>query len=184
MEWGVHLPQLGRTANREALVRFARRAEAPGCHSGWVSDHIAWPEAIASKYPYTEDGTFAPPPDMRWLDAFGTLFFVAACTERLRLGTTVLVLGYRPPVLTAKAVASLDLLSGGRAILGVGVGWMKEEFDVVGMPFDHRGARPMSSSSCSTPCSPTPTRAMKVATTGSPGSALSPSQCSAGFPSG
>ena len=78
---------------------------------------------------------------MPWLDPIGTLFFVAACTERLQLGGTVLILGYRPPMLTAKAMASLDVLSGGRAILGVGVGWMKEEFDVLGMPYDHRGKR-------------------------------------------
>ena len=78
---------------------------------------------------------------MPWLDPIGTLFFVAACTERMQLGGTVLILGYRPPMLTAKAMASLDVLSGGRAILGVGVGWMKEEFDVLGMPYDHRGKR-------------------------------------------
>src|SRR4051794_642343 len=141
MEWGIHLPQLGRQASREAIIRFAQRAEELGMHSGWVSDHIAWPQTIESQYPYSDDGSFAPPPDMPWLDTLGTLFFVAGCTERLRLGTTVLILGYRPPMLTAKAVASLDVLSGGRVILGVGVGWMREEFDVLGMPFDHRGAR-------------------------------------------
>ena len=63
------------------------------------------------------------------------------CTERIRLGTTVLILGYRPPVLTAKAISSLDSVSEGRVILGVGVGWMREEFDVLGMPYDHRGKR-------------------------------------------
>src|SRR3954447_1683670 len=141
MEWGIHLPQLGRQASREAIIRFAQRAEELGVHSGWVSDHIAWPQTIEAQYPYSDDGSFAPPPDMPWLDTLGTLFFVAGCTERLRLGTTVLILGYRPPMLTAKALASLDFLSGGRAILGVGVGWMQEEFDILGMPFDHRGAR-------------------------------------------
>src|SRR3954447_14137961 len=141
MEWGIHLPQLGRQASREAIIRFAQRAEELGVHSGWVSDHIAWPQTIESQYPYSDDGSFAPPPDMPWLDTLGTLFFVAGCTERLRLGTTVLILGYRPPMLTAKAVASLDVVSGGRVILGVGVGWMREEFEILGMPFDHRGAR-------------------------------------------
>src|SRR6478736_6231527 len=105
MDWGIHLPHLGRQASRQHLLDFAR------------------------------------PPDMPWIDPLGTLFFVAACTERLQLGATVLILGYRPPMLTAKAMASLDVLSGGRAILGVGVGWMKEEFDVLGMPYDHRGKR-------------------------------------------
>ena len=141
MDWGIHLPHLGRQATRRALIDFAQHAEALGFHSAWVSDHVAWPRSIESKYPYTDDGSFAAPPDMPWLDPIGTLFFIAGCTERLQLGTTVLILGYRPPVLTAKAVASLDVVSDGRAILGVGVGWMQEEFEVLGMPFDHRGRR-------------------------------------------
>jgi len=141
MDWGIHLPHLGRSVSRDGLADFARRAETAGFHSAWVSDHIAWPAAIESSYPYSDDGAFPAPPETAWLDPLGTLFFVAACTERMRLGTTVLILGYRPPVVSAKAVASLDVLSAGRVILGVGVGWMKEEFDVLGMPFDHRGAR-------------------------------------------
>lgn len=141
MDWGIHLPHLGRQATRRALIDFARHAEQLGFHSGWVSDHVAWPRNIESKYPYTDDGSFAPPVDMPWLDPIGTLFFVAGCTETLRLGTTVLILGYRPPVLTAKAVASLDHLSEGRVILGVGVGWMREEFAILGMPSDRRGRR-------------------------------------------
>ncbi|MCU1449788.1 MAG: hypothetical protein JWP02_1958 [Acidimicrobiales bacterium] len=141
IEWGIHLPHLGRQGSRDGLIRFAQRAEQAGFHSGWVSDHIAWPHEIESKYPYSDDGSFAPEPDMPWLDPIGTLFFVAGCTERLRLGTSVLILGYRPPILTAKAIASLDVVSGGRAILGVGVGWMREEFEILGMPFDHPGAR-------------------------------------------
>ena len=122
-------------------MSFARRVEELGVHSGWVSDHVAWPLSITSSYPYTDDGSFPATPDMPWLDPIGTMFFVAACTERMRLGSTVLILGYRPPVLTAKAIASLDVLSGGRVILGVGVGWMREEFEVLDMPYDHRGAR-------------------------------------------
>src|SRR5215213_5350941 len=141
MDWGVHLPHLGRHATRNGLTDFARRVETLGVHSGWVSDHVAWPRSITSSYPYTADGAFPASPDMPWLDPLGTLFFVAAATERLRLGTSVLILGYRPPVLTAKAIASLDVLSEGRTILGVGVGWMREEFEVLGMPYDHRGAR-------------------------------------------
>jgi len=141
MDWGIHLPHLGRQATRTGLMDFARHAEDLGYHSGWVSDHVAWPANLASRYPYSDDGSFAPPTDMPWLDPIGTLFFVAGCTETLRLGTTVLILGYRPPVLTAKAIASLDHLSAGRVILGVGVGWMREEFETLGMPYDHRGKR-------------------------------------------
>jgi len=141
VQYGVHLPQLGRTADRKTLIEWAEEADRLGLHSGWVSDHVAWPREIESKYPYTDDGSFPGGYDMPWLDPLGTLMFVAARTEQLKLGTTVLILGYRPPVLTAKFWASLDVLSEGRTILGVGVGWMKEEFDVLGMPFDHRGAR-------------------------------------------
>ena len=141
MDWGIHLPHLGRQATRKNLLEFAQLADQLGYHSGWVSDHVAWPKDIASRYPYTDDGSFAPPTDMPWLDPIGTMFFVAGCTERLKLAPTVLILGYRPPVLTAKAMASLDVMSEGRAILGIGVGWMREEFEVLGMPYDHRGKR-------------------------------------------
>jgi probable F420-dependent oxidoreductase len=141
MDWGIHLHQLGRQVSRQSLIDYAQHADQLGFHSGWVSDHVAFPRSIASKYPYSDDGSFAPPPEMPWLDPIGTMFFVAGCTEKLKLGTTVLILGYRPPVLTAKAIASLDVVSDGRVILGVGVGWMKEEFDVLGMPYDHRGKR-------------------------------------------
>ena len=141
MDFGVHLPQLGRSADRANLIEWAEEADRLGMHSGWVSDHVAWPKEIDSSYPYTEDGSFPGGFDMPWLDPLGTLMFVAARTERIKLGTTVLILGYRPPVLTAKWMATLDVLSEGRAILGVGVGWMREEFQVLGMPYDNRGAR-------------------------------------------
>lgn len=141
MDYGVHLPHLGRSADRAALITWAEEADRLGLHSGWTSDHVAWPREIESKYPYTEDGSFPGGFDMPWLDPLGTLMFVAARTERIKLGTTVLILGYRPPVLTAKWMSSLDVLSEGRAILGVGVGWMREEFEVIGMPYDNRGAR-------------------------------------------
>jgi probable F420-dependent oxidoreductase len=141
MDFGVHLPHLGRAVDGPQLRHFAEKIEDLGFHSGWVSDHIAWPAEIESKYPYSPDGSFPAPPNVPWLDPLGTLIYAAACTRRIKLGTTVLILGYRPPVQTAKLIATLDVLSGGRTILGVGVGWMREEFDVLGMPFDHRGAR-------------------------------------------
>jgi probable F420-dependent oxidoreductase len=78
---------------------------------------------------------------MGWLDPIGTLLFIAGCTTRIRLGTSVLILPYRPPVATAKQLATLDVVSNGRLILGVGVGWMAEEAAVLGMPWDHRGKR-------------------------------------------
>ena len=75
MQIGAHLPQLGRGATRSALVEFCAEAERLGVHSGWVSDHIAWPTEITSSYPYTDDGSFPPPNDMAWLDPIGTLLF-------------------------------------------------------------------------------------------------------------
>ena len=141
MEYGLHLPHLGHSASKSTLIEWATEAERLGFHSGWVSDHVAWPKNIESKYPYSEDGSFPGGFDMPWLDPISTMMFVAAITNKLRLGSTVLILGYRPAVLTAKMIATLDVLSEGRTILGVGVGWMKEEFDVLGMPYDNRGAR-------------------------------------------
>ena len=141
MDWGAHLPHLGRSVGRDALLEYAREIDRLGFHSGWTSDHVCWPADVNSKYPYTKDGSFPATPDMGWLDPLGTLLFVAACTENIRLGFTVLILPYRPPVATAKQLATLDVVSDGRLILGVGVGWMKEEADVLGMPWDNRGAR-------------------------------------------
>lgn len=141
MKFGVHLPQLGRSADRQSMIEWAEAAEELDLHSVWVSDHIAWPRDIEPNYPYSDDGSFPGGFDMPWLDPLATLAFVAARTKKVKLGTTVLILGYRPPVLTGKWMATLDVLSQGRAILGVGVGWMREEFEVLGMPFDNRGAR-------------------------------------------
>ncbi len=141
LDWGVHLPHLGRQISADVLVDFAQTIEGLGCHSGWVSDHVCWPAEIASKYPYTDDGSFAPSPDMAWLDPIGTQLFLAGVTSRIKLGFTVLILPYRAPVVTAKQLATLDVVSNGRLLLGVGVGWMAEEARILGMPWDHRGER-------------------------------------------
>ena len=141
MKFGAHLPHVGANANRGNLIRFAQEAESLGFDSVWVSDHIAWPNAIASRYPYNEGGDFPRASDVAWFDGLATLIFVAAVTERVQLGASVMILGYRPAVQTAKLWATLDQLSHGRAVMGVGVGWMREEFDALDMPFDHRGAR-------------------------------------------
>ena len=95
IDWGVHLPHLGRQVDAATLKNFAQKLEALGCHSGWVSDHVCWPAAIESKYPYTDDGSFAPAPDMGWLDPIGTQLFVAGVTDTLKLGFSVLILPYR-----------------------------------------------------------------------------------------
>ena len=141
MDWGVHLPHLGRSVDRTSLTHFAQTLEQEGVHSAWVSDHVCWPSEIESKYPYTDDGSFSPSPDMAWLDPLGTLLFIAGVTQNIKLGTTVLILPYRQPVVTAKQLATLDVLSEGRAILGAGIGWMAEEAAILGMPWDNRGRR-------------------------------------------
>ena len=140
MEFGCHLPVFGPTATRAGLLTFAREMEQLGYDSLWASDHIVVPHAITSRYPYSPTGQFPLPPDAAFLEPLTALGMVAAVTERARLGTTVLVLPHRHPVLAAKALATLDHLSNGRVILGAGVGWMREEIELLGAPFDQRGA--------------------------------------------
>jgi len=135
----------------QALRQFAQTAEGLGFDSLWTGDHVAVPRDAASRYPYAKElvatGFLTDPEAAAALmpsglpDALGILQFVAACTERMRLGTSVLILPMRNPVLTAQAVATLDVVSEGRAILGVGVGWNREEFAVLGASFEHRGPR-------------------------------------------
>jgi probable F420-dependent oxidoreductase len=140
MRFGCHLPTFGAMATRANLIAFARRMEALGYDSLWVSDHVVLPRAIRSRYPYSETGRFPLPPEAAFLEPLTALALVAGVTERVRLGTTVLVLPHRNPILTAKMLATLDHLSDGRVIAGVGVGWMREEIELLGGPFDRRGA--------------------------------------------
>ena len=140
MEFGCHLPIFGPAATRAGLLSFAREMERLGYDSLWASDHIVIPFAISSRYPYSETGEFPLSADATFLEPLTALALVAGVTERARLGTTVLVLPHRHPVLAAKTLATLDHLSGGRVILGAGVGWMREEIELLGAPFDGRGA--------------------------------------------
>src|SRR5438874_3122618 len=140
MEFGCHLPVYGPAATRETLLAFARRMEALGYDSLWASDHVVIPWRIASKYPYNETGDFPLPASANFLEPLTTLALVAGATERIRLGTTVLVLPHRHPLLAAKMLATLDHLAPGRVILGAGVGWMREEIELFGVAFEQRGA--------------------------------------------
>lgn len=141
MQFGIHLPHHGEHASPDNIRQFAQRAEELGYDSLWVSDHVVVPRAYQSRYPYNPSGVMGIGPDTPLLEPLATLCFVAACTERVRLGTTVLVVPMRNPVLQAKLVASLDVLSKGRVIFGAGVGWLAEEFAALDVPFEHRGAR-------------------------------------------
>ena len=139
MRYGFYLPTRGPTATREGVLSLACEGERLGLHSAMIADHIVFPVESASAYPYTLDKKHPSGGDA--LETFSILGVVAGATERLRLVTSVLVLPYRNPVLTAKMVASLDVLSGGRVTLGVGVGWLKEEFEALDSPdFAQRGA--------------------------------------------
>lgn len=140
LAFGYHLPVWGPAATRETLIEVARRVEALAFDSVWVSDHVVVPFEIASRYPYNATGQFPLPPTTNFLEPLTALALVAGVTERLRLGTTVLVLPHRHPVLAAKMLATLDHLAPGRVILGAGVGWMREEIELLGAPYAARGA--------------------------------------------
>jgi probable F420-dependent oxidoreductase len=144
MRFGVALPNYGPFAQPAILVRLARQAEELGVDSIWVSDHLVAPLGVTSIYPYDRRPD-AKPGDMGVIEQFCeplmTLGYLAGHTTRVRLGVSAYVLPYRNPVLTAKHVATLDHLSGGRLTLAIGTGWLREEFDALAVPFAHRGKR-------------------------------------------
>jgi probable F420-dependent oxidoreductase len=139
--FSLSLQNRGLLARPETLLPLAERADASGYDAIWVTDHVALPRHPASPYPNSASGQ--PPwlPDVDYLEPLTTLAYLAARTRRARVGTSVLVVPVRPPLVTAKMLASLDVLSGGRLIVGVGTGWLAEEFDALGVPFKERGAR-------------------------------------------
>ena len=139
--FGTSLPSRGDMASPENLRTLAQRAESLGFDSVWVSDHIILPRKVDSFYPYAADGVATFQPDEDYYEPLAALNFLAGCTQKIRLGTHVLILPYRNPVLTAKMLSTLDVLSGGRLILGAGVGWMEEEFQALGLDtYAQRGA--------------------------------------------
>ena len=115
-------------------------AEAKGVHGIWVPEHVLFFPDYASTYPYSDSGRMPGDPEVL-LDPFTALTFIAAHTQRVRLGTGICLVPQRQPVYTAKMVADVDYLSGGRVDFGVGIGWLKEEFQNIGMDFASRGAR-------------------------------------------
>ena len=139
MNIGISIPRL---PDAEGIRRFVQRAEDLGFESVMAGDHIVLPTSGTNQYPYTADGSFSRPPDEPFLETMTMLGYMAACTSRIKLGSTVIILPYRNPVVQAKMFASLDVLSGGRIICGVGVGWLEKEFETLGVPYDQRG--PMS----------------------------------------
>ena len=131
----------GSTIRPEPLAEVATMAETLGFESLWIPEHLAVPVEMQARYPGSADGTFPGGPGVNLHDPFVALSFVAARTKTIKLATGVFVLPLRNTLTTAKAVASLDVLSCGRVIFGIGVGWCEEEFEAVGMSFRDRVSR-------------------------------------------
>jgi probable F420-dependent oxidoreductase len=138
---GALVPNSGPLPLEVGIPAMAARLEAAGFDSLWVSDHIVLPASIESHYPFAADGRATWPSTTPYVDALIALALMAAATEHATLGTAVLVLPLRHPVIFAKQAASIDVASGGRLQLGVGAGWLREEFDALGVPFEDRGRR-------------------------------------------
>jgi probable F420-dependent oxidoreductase len=140
MLFGCALPGRGPLATPEALTKLAEKADALRYASVFVTDHVVIPSACDSRYPYSATGRFAGDWTNGYLEPLAMMGVLVGLTSRVRIGTSVLVVPYRNPVVTAKMLATLDVMSGGRLILGAGVGWMKEEFEAVqAPPFSERG---------------------------------------------
>ncbi len=130
-----------RMESLEQIVGVAQYAESLGFESVWTFEHVMVPVEYESKYPYSKDGKMGGGSDNPFLDPLIALTAVAAHTRSIRLGTGVNILSQANPLLLAKQAASLDVLSNGRFMLGAGIGWLREEFDAMGVPFERRGAR-------------------------------------------
>ncbi|MGE0226195.1 MAG: LLM class F420-dependent oxidoreductase [Acetobacteraceae bacterium] len=142
MKFGIRYCNTGRYVDPARAVELVQAAEAAGFESAWTVEHTVIPRGYQSAYPYTSDGRlpggegdFVLPDPQIWMA------YVAARTSRINLATGILILPQHNPVICAKQVATLDYMSGGRVLLGIGVGWLKEEFDALGVPFAERGAR-------------------------------------------
>lgn len=143
MKFGVSLINRGEMATPENMIHFVKRAEELGFDSVTISDHIVIPKAMPANYPYHPEGKFSWETARDYYEPLATLMFLAGATTSIRLGTSVLIIPYRNPVVVAKMIATVDALSGGRTFLGVGTGWWEDEFLALGLPnhFRERGAR-------------------------------------------
>ncbi len=141
MKFGMMFANTGPFATLEGLTELAQAAEGAGFESIWTVEHVIWPADYASSYPYDASGKMPGRSDTPLPDPLIWLAFVAARTSTIRLATGILILPERNPVVLAKEIGTLDTLSGGRFELGIGVGWLREEFDAIGVPWERRGAR-------------------------------------------
>jgi probable F420-dependent oxidoreductase len=141
MKFGVAFANIGPFIGPEAACGLATAAERVGFESIWTVDHVVVPAGYRSTYPYDPSGRLPSGEDAPFPDPLIWLAYVARATTTIRLATGILILPERNPVVLAKELATLDLLSSGRVTLGVGLGWMREEFEALGIPFEGRGAR-------------------------------------------
>jgi probable F420-dependent oxidoreductase len=141
MKIGIMFANVGPWYLPDNAAAMGEAADTYGIESLWTVEHVVVPKDYQSSYPYSPTGKMPGPEESPIPDPLIWLSFMAAHTKRVRLATGILILPQRPPAVTAKEVATLDVLSGGRVTLGVGVGWLKEEFDIIGVPFEERGGR-------------------------------------------
>ena len=142
MKFGLRYCNTGRYVDGALAVELVQAAEEAGFESAWTVEHTVVPEGYESAYPYSEDGKMAGGAhDFPLPDPLVWMAYVGGQTSRIKLGTGILILPQHSPVITAKQVATLDRMTGGRVLLGIGVGWLKEEFEVIGAQFDERAAR-------------------------------------------
>jgi probable F420-dependent oxidoreductase len=138
MKLGVFLPVSGRAAVPEVLTEAAQQAERLGFDSVWAAERMVNPWEMNTRYPYKSNDTWFVPPESPFLETLTALTFLAGVTSTISLGSAVIVLPYRHPLFTARVATSIDTLSKGRLILGVGIGWMPEEFEALGVTFKDR----------------------------------------------
>jgi probable F420-dependent oxidoreductase len=141
MRYGIVFANTGPLGTAEGAVALAEACDAHGVESVWTVEHVLVPGGYESEYPYSSTGKMPGSEDSPIPDPLIWLTWVAANSSKVRLGTGVLILPQRNPAVLAKEVATLDALSKGRVELGIGVGWLEEEFDALGVPFDRRGQR-------------------------------------------
>jgi probable F420-dependent oxidoreductase len=141
MQFGLQIPHSGRDVDCSSIIAAARGAERIGFDSVWIDDHLLTPTRITSPYPYALDATYPATADDPYYDALALIGILTAHTTRITVGTDVFVAPYRHPIVLAKALATIERFSPGRVVCGLGAGWMREEFDALGVAFERRGAR-------------------------------------------